>query len=187
MVFTQGPLSRGDSLDHDHQNASVTFSSDGDGGTPSISVQAANTWYDIRDTYIVRFVVDGCRKNLPLGDPDQLNANPYEPTDLTPSERSALPPKSWHLRAAICVHLFAVGASIVVSRIDTGMLDLPGPVETFAYSMMYPCLLAMFVCPVVVLHYALRSTLSPLRRILVIAVDACVVFAHFFALIPLVQ
>ena len=128
-----------------------------------------------------------CRKNLPLGDPDQLNANPYEPTDLTPSERSALPPKSWHLRAAICVHLFAVGASIVVSRIDTGMLDLPGPVETFAYSTMYPCLLAMFVCPVVVLHYALRSTLSPLRRILVIAVDACVVFAHFFALIPLVQ
>ena len=29
-------------------------------------VQAANLWYNFRDTYIVRFVVDGCRKNLPL-------------------------------------------------------------------------------------------------------------------------
>ena len=44
----------------------MTFFSDGDGGTPSHFVQAANLWYDIRDTYIVRFVVDGCRKNLPL-------------------------------------------------------------------------------------------------------------------------
>ena len=35
---------------------------------PSISVQAANTCYDIGDTYIVRFVADGCRKNLPLDD-----------------------------------------------------------------------------------------------------------------------
>ena len=43
-----------------------TFCSDGDSGTPSISVQAANPWYDIRDTCIVHFVVDGCRKNLPL-------------------------------------------------------------------------------------------------------------------------
>ena len=43
--------------------------SDGDSGTPSISVQTANTWYDIRDTYIVRFVADGCRKNLPLAEP----------------------------------------------------------------------------------------------------------------------
>jgi hypothetical protein len=42
--------------------------SNGDSGTPSISDQAANTWYDIRDTYFVRFVVDGCRKNLPLCD-----------------------------------------------------------------------------------------------------------------------
>ena len=66
MVFTHGPLSRGGSLGHDHQNASVTFSSDGDGGTPSNFVQAANLWYDVRDTYIVRFVADGCRKNLPL-------------------------------------------------------------------------------------------------------------------------
>ena len=40
---------------------------DGDGGTPSLFVQAANPWYNIYDTYIVRFVVDGCRKNLPLG------------------------------------------------------------------------------------------------------------------------
>ena len=45
--------------------------SDGDSGTPSLSVQTANTWYDIRDTYIVRFVADGCRKNLPLGDPSR--------------------------------------------------------------------------------------------------------------------
>ena len=42
------------------------FYTDGDGGTPSHFVQVANPWYDIRDTYIVRFVVDGCRKNLPL-------------------------------------------------------------------------------------------------------------------------
>ena len=44
----------------------MTFFSDGDSGTPSPFVQAANTWYDIRDTYIVRFVAEGCRKNLPL-------------------------------------------------------------------------------------------------------------------------
>ena len=68
MVFTQGPLSFGESLGHERGNASVTLCSDGDGGTPSISVQAANLWYDVRDTYIVRFVADGCRKNLPLAD-----------------------------------------------------------------------------------------------------------------------
>ena len=27
-----------------------------------------NTWYNFRDIYTVRFVADGCRKNLPLGD-----------------------------------------------------------------------------------------------------------------------
>ena len=44
----------------------MTFFSDGNGGTPSHFGRAANLWYDIRDTYIVRVVVDGCRKNLPL-------------------------------------------------------------------------------------------------------------------------
>jgi len=46
----------------------MTFFSNGDGGTPSLFVQAANLWYDIRDTFIVRFVLVGCRKNLPLCD-----------------------------------------------------------------------------------------------------------------------
>gem|GEM_PF-4222483 len=75
MVFTQGPLSFGDSFGREHKNSSITFFSDGDGGTPSISVQAANTWYDIRDTYIVRFVADGCRKNLPLADRTLTNGS----------------------------------------------------------------------------------------------------------------
>ena len=68
MVFTQRPLSTGELFSHERRNASMTFFSDGDSGTPSISVQAANLWYDIRDTYIVRFVAVGCRKNLPLCD-----------------------------------------------------------------------------------------------------------------------
>ena len=68
MVFTQRPLSTGESFGRERRNASVTFFSDGDSGTPSNSVQAANLWYDVRDTYTVRFVVDGCRKNLPLAD-----------------------------------------------------------------------------------------------------------------------
>ena len=66
MFFTQGPLSIGESFGYARRNASMTFFSDGDSGTPSFSVLAANLWYDIRDTYIVRFVADGCRKNLPL-------------------------------------------------------------------------------------------------------------------------
>ena len=66
MVFTQRPLSLGEWFGHERRHASVTFFSDGDGGTPSISVQATNLWYDMRDTYIVRFVVVGFRKNLPL-------------------------------------------------------------------------------------------------------------------------
>ena len=45
----------------------MAFFSDEDGGTPSLFVHAANLWYNLRDTYVVRFVVDGCRKNLPLG------------------------------------------------------------------------------------------------------------------------
>ena len=71
MVFTQGPLSIGVSFGHERRNASFTFFSDGDGGTPSLFVQAAFPWYDIYDTYIVRFVADGCRKNLPLGGLDE--------------------------------------------------------------------------------------------------------------------
>ena len=46
----------------------MAFFSDEDGGTPSLFVPAANTWYNLRDTYIVRFVAVGCRKNLPLHD-----------------------------------------------------------------------------------------------------------------------
>ena len=68
MVFTQGPLSLEESSGYERRNSSVIFFSDGDSGTPSNSVQVANLTYDIRDTYIVRFVADGCRKNLPLGD-----------------------------------------------------------------------------------------------------------------------
>ena len=44
----------------------MTFFSDGDSGTPSNSIQATNTWYNSCGTYVVRFVADGCRKNLPL-------------------------------------------------------------------------------------------------------------------------
>ena len=69
MVFTQGPLSLGKSFGHERSISTVTLFSDGDSGTPSLFVQAANPWYDIRDTYIVRFVADGCRKNLPLSVP----------------------------------------------------------------------------------------------------------------------
>ena len=68
MVFTHGPLSFGESLGHERRNAPMTFFSDGDGGTTSLFVQAANLWYNLRDTYIVRFVAAGCRKNLPLAD-----------------------------------------------------------------------------------------------------------------------
>ena len=44
----------------------MAFFSDEAGGTPSLFVHAANLWYNLRDTYVVRFVADGCRKNLPL-------------------------------------------------------------------------------------------------------------------------
>ena len=72
MVFTQGPLSLGESFGHERRIASVAFFSDGDGGTPSNFVQAANLWYDVRDTYIVRFreqrqYVDRISKRLGLG------------------------------------------------------------------------------------------------------------------------
>ena len=75
MVFTQGPLSLGESFGYEHWIASVKFFSDGDSGTPSISVQAAILWYDIRDTYGVRFVADGCRKNLPLANRTLTNGS----------------------------------------------------------------------------------------------------------------
>ena len=38
--------------------------SDGDGDSPTNSVQVANLWYDTRDTFIVP--CGRCRKNLPL-------------------------------------------------------------------------------------------------------------------------
>ena len=76
MVFTQRPLSFGKSFGYERRNASVTLYSDGDSGTPSFSVQATNLWYDIRDTYIVRFVADGCRKNLPLSGRNHLELIP---------------------------------------------------------------------------------------------------------------
>ena len=47
MVFTQRPLSLGESFGHERRIASVAFFSDGDGATPSNSVQAANLWYDV--------------------------------------------------------------------------------------------------------------------------------------------
>ena len=71
MVFTQWPLSLGDSFGRKNRNASVAIYSDGDSGPPSFFVQAANLWYDFRDTYIARFVAGGCRKSFPLGVTDQ--------------------------------------------------------------------------------------------------------------------
>ena len=46
----------------------------------------------VRDIYIVRFVADGCRKNLPLSAPSMtLDENKYWPFDvLPPSERTPL-------------------------------------------------------------------------------------------------
>ena len=88
MVFTQGPLSLGESFGHERRIASITFFSDGDGGTPSISVQAANTWYNLRDTYIVSFVAGGCRKNLPLYDLTMTDSDPHDhipPGSILPS------------------------------------------------------------------------------------------------------
>ena len=81
MVFTQGPLSRGESSRVERQNAAVAFCSDGDSGTPSISVQATNLWYDECDTYVVRFVVDGCRENLPLCDRGAIAVEPLRTTE----------------------------------------------------------------------------------------------------------
>ena len=40
------PLSIGESSGHERRDASVTIFSYGDSGTPSISVQATNLWYD---------------------------------------------------------------------------------------------------------------------------------------------
>ena len=98
MVFTQRPLSLRESLGHERQNASVTFFSDGDGGTPSISVQAANLWYDNRDTYIVHFVVDGCRKNLPLCDLRVYNTGMNTPdlSDLPVTEKLRIVTQLWN-------------------------------------------------------------------------------------------
>ena len=64
IVFTQGPLSLGKSFGHERSISTVTLFSDGDSGTPSLFVQAANPWYDIRDTYIVRFVQGGVVKTV---------------------------------------------------------------------------------------------------------------------------
>ena len=55
----------------------MTFFSDGNGGTPSLFVQATNPWYDIRDTCIVCFVADGCRKNLPLAVTGKMSYDLY--------------------------------------------------------------------------------------------------------------
>ena len=68
MFFTQRPLSIGKWFGYECGNASTTLFSDGDSGTPSHFLQAAILWYNDRDTCVVRFVADGCRKNLPLDD-----------------------------------------------------------------------------------------------------------------------
>ena len=84
----------------------MTFYSDGDRGTPSISVQAANLWYDIRDTYIVRFVGDGCRKNLPLGDYSVLVVTIYDkspPQDREPYLALFTPDSVEHQYHATCL------------------------------------------------------------------------------------
>ena len=88
MVFTLRPLSVGKRFGYERRNSSVNVFSEGDGGTPSLSVQAANLWYNFRDTYVVRFVAVGCRKNLPLADAGLSNGNRILPSSATvPEER----------------------------------------------------------------------------------------------------
>ena len=105
-----------------------TFS-DGDSGTPSISVQAANLWYNFRDTYIVRFVADGCRKNLPLSDAGEspLTQNPYE----SPSESGSLIRRSFTIRpfrrtvfAAFLVVALLAGLFVPTIELFKGTMSL---------------------------------------------------------------
>ena len=91
------------------------------------------------------------------------------------------------LRLAICVHLLFVAISIVVSRIDTGLLELSRPVELFFFLMMFPCLLAMFLCPAFVVLFAFRSPVTLIRRALALSIDFAISVVHFFAFVPLVQ
>ena len=69
MVFTQGPLSVGESFGVERRLLRFCFTQIETAAHHSLFVPTANLWYDIRDTYIVRFVADGCRKNLPLSAP----------------------------------------------------------------------------------------------------------------------
>ena len=120
MVFTQRPLSLGESFGHERRNPLVSFYSDGNSGTPSISVQAANLWYDVWDTYIVHFVADGCRKNLPLSaDSTMVDASNSLYLSFTTDDRDD--PKSWsETGEAIRLQLAAAFKS-AGAEIDTKM------------------------------------------------------------------
>ena len=77
MFFTQGPLSVGESFGVERRLLRLCFTQIETAAHHSLFVPTANLWYDIRDTYIVRFVADGCRKNLPLGDSIYCDFDPY--------------------------------------------------------------------------------------------------------------
>ena len=166
----------------------MTIYSDGDGGTPSHFVQAANLWYDICDTYTVRFVVDGCRKNLPLCDLSDLESNPYQtPTNNNAVDAATSSPRHSPVRFWLYCHLAALCVTGVFSLVDSRIIQLPNASIDVIQWLIFPSLAALFVCPIAILVCILRPTVIPSQRLAIVVLETIVVLAHLFALLPAVQ
>ena len=51
----------------------------------------------------------------------------------------------------------------------------------------FPAIAALFVCPIAILVCVLRSSSDTASRFTVIALESMIVFAHLFAMLPMVQ
>lgn len=118
-----------------------------------------------------------------------MSSNPYQSPDLRPdtTARPSSPNGMRFVRIAIYVHLVIVALTGFAMTYDSRSAIWSAVWEPIRAIILLGGLLGLFVCPVMLLFAVWRSSLSPSRRIVALAVGCAVASAHLIALLPGVQ
>lgn len=91
------------------------------------------------------------------------------------------------IRTWLYLHLTAVAFSVMFSLIDSHVITIPTAAAPLLGFLIFPVVAALFICPAAILIHMLRSDLNSTQRLSIVAVETTIVWAHTFALLPLVQ
>ena len=127
-------------------------------------------------------------QSLLLTDLIHLNGNPYrspasEPTDAATASETGI----FRVRFWLYCHAIAVVLTAGFALVDSKVISVPTFTDFPLQFVAIPFVAAFYVCPIAILVCILLSSLTPLKRIAVMALEVVIAFLHLYALVPLVQ